>query len=183
VRNTTHEVIGVSLGLAAGQALEAGPFESVGLAVAAVAGARLPDVDQLGARIHTQTRIERRSLIVGAVGAAVRLPLVAFAGLVSHRALTHSALACAAAAGLAALVVSPAGPGVALLIGGGVAIGYGAHVAADACTPGGVRLWAPFSRAQVWLLPQGARIPTGSLRESGLAGAAGFAALALVLLA
>jgi hypothetical protein len=38
VRNTTHELIGVSLALTAGQALEAGPLESTGLAVAAVAG-------------------------------------------------------------------------------------------------------------------------------------------------
>ena len=113
----------------------------------------------------------------------MRLPLVAFAGIVSHRALTHSALACAGAAGLAALVVSPAGAGAALLVGGGVAIGYAAHVAADACTPGGVRLWAPFSRERVWLLPARARIPTGSLREAALSGAAAVAALAVVLLA
>ena len=181
VRNTTHEVIGVSLALGAGQALEAGPFESVGLALAAVAGARLPDIDQLGARIHTPSRLERRSLIVGAVGAALRLPLVVFAGVASHRALTHSALACAAAAALAALVASPAGGAAALFSGGGVAIGYGAHVAADACTPGGVRLWAPFSRQRVWLLPPVARIPTGSLREAALAGGAAVAGLAAVL--
>jgi membrane-bound metal-dependent hydrolase YbcI (DUF457 family) len=119
---------------------------------------------------------------VGAVGAVVRLPLVAFAGLVSHRALTHSAIACAAAAGSAALVASAVGPGAALLVGGGVAIGYAAYVAADACTPGDVRLWAPCSRAQVWLLPPLARIPTGSVPESALAGAAAVAALAIVLL-
>jgi membrane-bound metal-dependent hydrolase YbcI (DUF457 family) len=183
VRNTTHELIGVSLALTAGQAIEAGPFESGGLALAAVAGARLPDLDQLGARIHTRTRLERRSLIIGLVGAAVRLPLVAFAGIVSHRALTHSALACAAAAVLAALVASPAGTGAALLVGGGIAIGYGAHVAADACTPGGVKLWAPFSRERVWFLPPRARIPTGSLREAALAGAAAVAVLAVILLA
>ena len=162
MRNTTHELIGVSLALTAGQALEAGPLESAGLAVAAVAGARLPDVDQLGARVHTRTRLERRSLIIGAVGAALRLPLVAFAGIVSHRALTHSALACAAAAGLAALVASLAGPGAALLVGGGVAIGYGAHVAADACTRGGMKLCAPFSRERVWLIPPRARTPTAA---------------------
>jgi membrane-bound metal-dependent hydrolase YbcI (DUF457 family) len=183
VRNTTHELIGVSLALSAGQALEPGPLETAGLVVAAVAGARLPDVDQLGARVHGPSRLERRSLIIGAVGAAVRLPLVAFAGVVSHRALTHSALACAAAAGLAALIASPAGSGAALLVGAGVAIGYGAHVAADACTPGGVKLWAPFSRERVWFLPPRARIPTGSLREAAMASAAAVGALGVVLLA
>jgi membrane-bound metal-dependent hydrolase YbcI (DUF457 family) len=163
VRNSTHELVGVSLALAAGQIFEAEPAQSAGLVVAAVSGSRLPDVDQLGARVHRQTRLERRSLLFATAGAAVRLPLVVFARVVSHRALTHSAFACAAAAGLAALVASPAGPGAALHVGGGVAIGYGAHVAADACTPGGVRLWAPFSRERVWLLPPPARIPTGRL--------------------
>jgi hypothetical protein len=87
------ELVGVSLALAPGQAVEAGPVESAGLAVATVAGARLPDVDQLGARVHTRTRLERRSLIVGAVGAAVRLAAGCLPRIVSHQALTHSALA------------------------------------------------------------------------------------------
>jgi membrane-bound metal-dependent hydrolase YbcI (DUF457 family) len=182
VRNTTHELIGVSVALAAGQALHGGAFESAALAAVAVGGARLPDVDQLGARIHSPSWLERRSLIVGGIGAAMRLPLVAFAGVVSHRALTHSAAACAAAAALAALIASLGGPDAALLVGGGVAIGYGTHVASDACTPGGVNLWAPLSGQRVWLLPPRARIPTGSLREAALAGVAA-AGLAVVLLA
>jgi hypothetical protein len=66
VRNATHELIGVSLALAAGQALEAGAIENAALAAAAVVGARLPDLDQLGARVHTPTRLERWSLIIGA---------------------------------------------------------------------------------------------------------------------
>jgi inner membrane protein len=181
VRNTTHELIGVSLALTAGQALHAGPLETAGLSVAAVAGARLPDVDQLGARVHTPSRLERRSLIIGGVGAALRLPLVAFAGVVSHRALTHSAVACGAATALAALIASPAGPDAALVVGCGVALGYSSHVAADACTPGGVSLWAPLSRRRVWLLPSRARIPTGGVREALVAGTAGLGALALVL--
>ena len=44
-----------------------------------------------------------------------------------------------------------------------------------------MRLWAPFSRERVWLLPLHARIPTGSLREAALAGTAAFATLAVVL--
>jgi membrane-bound metal-dependent hydrolase YbcI (DUF457 family) len=181
VRNATHELVGVSLAVAAGQALDAGPPESVGLAAAALCGSRLPDIDQLGARIHRRTRLERRSLLVGAPAAAIRLPLVAFAAVVSHRSLTHSVPACVAAAALTALVASPAGTGAALVFGGGVAIGYAAHVIADACTPSGVTLWAPFSRRRVWLLPPRARIPTGSWREAALAVMAA-AALAVVLL-
>ena len=50
-------------------------------------------------------------------------------------------------------------------LGAGVAIGYLAHIAADACTPSGVALFAPLSRRRRWLVPSPARIPTGSARE------------------
>lgn len=182
MRNATHELIGVSLAVAAGQALKAGPLETAGLAAAALCGSRLPDVDQLGAHIHRRTRLERRNLAAGVAGGALRLPVVAFAAIVPHRAVTHSTLACVAAAGLAALVAAPAGSAVAQVVGAGVAIGYAAHVAADACTPGGVTLWAPLSRRRVWLLPPRARIPTGSWREAAIAVAAALT-LAAVLLA
>lgn len=159
MRNATHELVGVSLALAAARAVEADPLETVGLAAASLCGSRLPDIDQLGARVHRRSRLERRSLLVGATGAALRLPLLALAALVPHRGLTHSSLACAAAAAFAALIASPAGASAALAVGAGVAIGYAAHLAADACTPGGVRLWAPLSGQRVWLLPPHARIP------------------------
>ncbi|MGH2947046.1 MAG: metal-dependent hydrolase [Solirubrobacteraceae bacterium] len=182
MRNATHELVGVSLAIMAGRAFEAGAPETVGLAAAALLGSRLPDVDQRGARVHRRTGLERGSVLVCAVGAVLRLPFVAFAVLASHRAVTHSALACAAAAALAAFVAAPLGTSVALVVSGGVAIGYTAHVAADACTPGGVRLWAPASRRRVWLLPAGARIRTGSWGEAALAAVA-VAAPVLVLLA
>ena len=169
VRNATHELVGVSLALAAAKVVQADPLETVGLAAASLCGSRLPDVDQLGARVHRRSRLERRSLLVGAIGAALRLPLRAFAALVPHRGVTHSAVACATAAGVAALVAAPAGAATALAVGAGIGIGYAAHLAADACTPGGVRLWAPLSGQRVWLLPPRARIPTGSLREAALA--------------
>jgi membrane-bound metal-dependent hydrolase YbcI (DUF457 family) len=182
MRTGTHELVGVSLALAAAKLVEADPLETVGLAAASLFGSRLPDLDQLGARVHRRSRLERRSLLVGATGAAMRLPLLACAVLVPHRGVTHSAVACIAAAGFAALVASAAAAVAALVVGAGVGIGYAEHLAADACTPGGVRLWAPLSGRRVWLLPPRARIPTGSVRETGLA-AAVVAALAVVLLA
>jgi inner membrane protein len=180
MRNATHELIGVSLALAGAKALEADSLECVGLAAASLCGSRLPDVDQLGARVHRRSRAERRSPLLGAVGASLRLPSLAFAALVPHRGITHSALACAAATGVAALIAFPTGGGTAFVVGAGVAIGYAAHLAADACTPGGASLWAPVSPQRVWLLPPRARIRTGSLREAALAAGA-LAALALVL--
>jgi membrane-bound metal-dependent hydrolase YbcI (DUF457 family) len=182
VRNATHELVGTTLAVAAGQALEAGPLETAGLAAAALIASRLPDVDVLGARIHRRSRLERRNLLARAGGTLLRLPLVVFAAFVSHRSVTHSAVACAVVPGLAALVVYPAGVGAAFVMGGGLAIGYAAHVAADGCTPGGIRLWAPFSRRRVWLLPPRARIRTGGIGDTAVAvGAA--AALVLLLLA
>jgi hypothetical protein len=136
VGNARHELVSVSLAVAAGRVLDAGPLETAGLAAVAVLGSRLPDVDQVGARVHRRTRLERRSRLAGAAGALLRLPLRMLAAVVSHRTVTRSALACAAAAALAALVASPAGTTVAFVAAGGVAIGYAAHVAADACTPG-----------------------------------------------
>jgi inner membrane protein len=182
VRNATHELVGVAVAVAAGRALEAGPVETVGLAAAAFVGSWLPDVDQLGARVHRRTRLERRTLLAGAAGAVVRLPLVILAAVVSHRTVTHSAFAGAAVAALVAALALPAGGALALVVAGGVAIGYASHLAADACTPAGVCLWAPLSWRRVWLLPPRARIRTGSWRELACAAGAG-AALACALLA
>ena len=81
-------------------------------------------------------------------------------------------------------MVSAIAPTAALAVGMGVAIGYGAHVAADACTPSGVPFFAPLSGQRWWLLPPIARIPTGSVREFAIATAAGVTGVvATVLLA
>lgn len=165
VRNVTHELIGVSAALAGAQVAELGTAEMTAAAVAAFHGSWLPDVDQLGSRVHRRTRLERRSLLVGAAGTLLRLPLLAFGALASHRALTHSVLATIAVATAVGLVVAPLAPEFAPVVAGGVGVGYAAHVLADACTPAGVRLWWPVSRRPVWLLPRGGRIRTGSMRE------------------
>ena len=89
--------------------------------------------------------------------------------MLKHRGITHSlaagALTALAAWWLASLVV----PDVATAIATGIAIGYLAHVAADACTPSGVALFAPLSSRRRHLVPKPARIPTGSVREAALA--------------
>jgi membrane-bound metal-dependent hydrolase YbcI (DUF457 family) len=123
VRSATHALLGASLAVAAGRVLEAGPLEIAGLAAAPRVRLPAADVDRLGARVHRRTRLERRTRLAGVAGAVLCGPLVAFAVVVSHRTVTHSVLACAAAAGLAALVASPAGAGVARVVAGGVAIG------------------------------------------------------------
>jgi membrane-bound metal-dependent hydrolase YbcI (DUF457 family) len=169
VRNVTHELIGVSAAIAGSRVAGLDTPETAVAAVAAFHGSWLPDVDQLGSRIHRRSRLERRSAVVGAAGMLVRLPLVAFGAIVSHRALTHSALATVSVVLAVALVVGLFAPATAPVVAGGVGVGYSAHVLGDACTPTGVRLWWPFSARQVWLVPRRLRISTGSLREALLA--------------
>src|SRR4051812_15662371 len=180
MRSATHDIAGIALALAAARVLDVAAPESIGLAAGALVGSRLPDIDQPGARVHRPTLLERHSVVVGTAGAALRLPGHVFAVLVRHRGITHSALACALVAGSAALVAHGAGP-AGLVVAAGIGLGYAAHLAADACTPGGVTLWAPLSRRRVWLFPRRLRIKTGSLPEALLA-AALVAALAAVLL-
>jgi inner membrane protein len=124
----------------------------------------LPDADRAGARLYRRTRVERRHVAARALGALARLPLRVLM-LLPHRGPTHSLLGCALAAALAGLLVSLVAPGLAAVAAAGVAAGSIAHIAGDACTPGGVPLHWPLSRRRRWLLPAGARIPTGSARE------------------
>jgi inner membrane protein len=123
-------------------------------------GSLLPDADRAGSRIYRARKLERRVWPLRLVGWLARTPLRLLI-LLGHRGLTHSLLACAGVAALGWLL-APA-------LGAGLALGYGAHVAADACTPGGVPLLAPLSRRRCWLLPRRGRIPTGSLRELAVA--------------
>lgn len=164
MRGVTHELVGAGLALATARALEIELPATIGLIACAVAGARLPDVDVPRARLHRRTWPERRFRLARAVGALARLPL-SLGSWLRHRGVTHSVLACATVSLLAGLAGSLAGASAALVTGGGVAIGYASHVAGDACTPGGVSAWAPFSRRRVWLLPRRARIRTGGLAE------------------
>jgi membrane-bound metal-dependent hydrolase YbcI (DUF457 family) len=181
VRNATHELIGVSLAVAAAKASESGPVETVAVGVGAWFGSWLPDVDQLGSRIHRRSRLERSSALCRVVGVTMRLPMLALGAVVSHRATTHSALPCLAAFGLCALLLVPLGSPVVVALAGGLGIGYAAHVFADACTPAGVQLWWPLTRRRVWLVPPAWRIRTGSVREFLLAGLVAVATGVLVV--
>lgn len=181
MRNLTHELVGVSTAVAASRALKATPVETLALAAGALYGSRLPDVDQLGARVHRRSRAERRSLLVGAAGLLVRLPALVFALVARHRGATHSLAACGLVAALSLGLGALTGIAVVVLLAGGLPVGYTLHVLADACTPGGVRLWAPVSRRRVGILPPGARIPTGSWREALLVALVVAGALAALL--
>ena len=168
MRWMTHQIAGVGLAAVCAAALDAPAADAVVLIGAAGLGSLLPDADLAGSRVYRRTRIERRVLLARVAGTLVRLPLRLLVVL-GHRGVTHSLLACALAAVLSWLAVSLVAPGVALAAGAGIAIGYGAHLAADASTPSGIAFWAPLTRRRIHVLPAPARIPTGSLRESVLA--------------
>lgn len=181
MRNATHELIGVTAAVAAAKTAQWGAIETTATAAAACCGSWLPDADRLGSRIHRRTRLERSSLAGAAVGAVLRLPLLAFGALGSHRGASHSALACVAAGGAVGVALAPLGAAAAQVLATGVTLGYGAHVLADACTPAGVALWWPLSRRRIWVLPPGRRIRTGSTRELLIAALVGAAAVTLLV--
>ena len=141
-------------------ALDATSATAAMLVGGACLGSLLPDADRAGSRIYRSRRIERRVWPIRVLGWISRLPLRVLL-LFGHRGITHSLAACAVAAITCGLLAKD--------LGAGVAIGYLAHIAADACTPSGVALFAPLSRRRRWLVPSRVRIPTGSAREVAVA--------------
>jgi inner membrane protein len=180
-RASTHQILGVGLAAVTAAALDAGTTSAAVLVAGAWAGSLLPDADRAGTRVHRPTRLERRVWPARVLGWIARLPLRALVVL-KHRGFTHSLVAAAVAATICGLLASLVAPELATTVGGGVAIGYLAHVAADACTPAGVALLAPLSNRRRWLMPSPARIPTGSVRERVLAVAIAAAAVATTAL-
>ena len=168
LRATTHQIAGVGLAVVTAAALDATTASAAVLVAGAWLGSLLPDADRAGSRIYRTRRLERRAWPLRIVGSLARLPLRALI-LLGHRGLTHSLLATAAVTAAGFALVSLVVPSVAEEVAAGLAIGYLAHVAADACTPGGVPLLAPLSRRRHHLLPRPARIPTGSWRELAVA--------------
>ena len=165
-------------------AVGSGRLTAAAAVCASMLGSRLPDADRPGTRIHRRTRLERRNLIAGFAGGALRLPMTAFAGSAEHRGATHWLLSAAAATILLAGAAGALWPPLVLPVAIGVGCGYCAHLLADACTPHGAPLLGPFSARRVHLLPPLYRIPTDSAGDLLVLIAATLtaAALSLVLL-
>jgi membrane-bound metal-dependent hydrolase YbcI (DUF457 family) len=164
VRALTHQIAGVGLAGVSVAAVDARGATAAVLVGAAWIGSLLPDADLVGARVYRRARIERRVPVLWLAGMALRLP-VRVLSLLPHRGPTHSVLACVLVTVLCGIAVRLVDPGLALAAAVGLVIGYGGHLAADACTPSGVPLWAPLLGSRRWLLPARARITTGSARE------------------
>lgn len=161
MKNVTHEAVGAAVTLAVCAAVDSGGLAATAAVCASLLGSRLPDVDQPGARIHRRTRLERRSLIAGLAGGALRLPMTVFAALAQHRGATHWLLTAAATTVILAGAAGALWPPLRLPVAIGVGCGYCAHLLADACTPHGAPLLGPFSARRVHLLPPRCRVVTG----------------------
>ncbi|MBV9852095.1 MAG: metal-dependent hydrolase [Armatimonadetes bacterium] len=139
-----------------------------GLAALAALGALLPDLDAASSKIA--------SLSLGGVR-----PLAPLA-LALHRTLGHRGLLHSPAGGLGlgagCLFLALWRPSEAPLA---LFMGYGSHLAADACTKSGVPAW-PNRRDRRWhLLPPRLRLTTGSWAEEALTPLLALPALALLL--
>src|SRR3954449_4603731 len=163
----SHQIMGVGLAAVSAAALDASVPAAAVVVGSAWLGALLPDADRAGARLYRRTPIERRLPLLRPLGLLARLPPRVLIVL-PHRGPTHSLFGCAVAVAVAAALTSLVAREFVPLVAVGVAIGYLAHVAGDACTPGGVPVWAPVSRRRRWLLPRAAWVPTGSVREYAL---------------
>ena len=179
MKNLTHEAVGGAVTLAACAATSSGPLIAAGALCASLLGSRLPDVDQLGARIHRRTRLERRSVTAAAIGWIARLPMTLFALVARHRGATHWLTTAVATSAVCAAAAAAVWVNLALPVGVGVGCGYCAHLIADACTPHGAPLLGPFNRQCVHLLPHGHRIRTGGRADLLVLLVAGVAAVAL----
>jgi inner membrane protein len=179
VRATTHQIAGVGLAVVTAAAVDATPTAFAVLVAGAWLGSLLPDADRAGSRIYRARKLERRAWPLRVVGWLARLPLRLLI-LLGHRGLTHSLVGAVAVTALAYLLASLVGSPETFAAG--VGLGYATHVAADACTPGGVPLLAPLSTKRRHLLPRPIRIPTGSWRELVVAAALAVGTVATTLL-
>ena len=166
MKNVTHEMIGASGALAVCAILGVDVLTAAGCVAVSVLGSRLPDADQLGAKIHRKTRWERRNPLIALLGFIARVPLVLFASVVRHRGATHWLSTGAAVTVICGAVAGVVDGVLVLPVAAGLGAGYTLHLLADACTPHGVPLLGPFSTHKRHVLPKGRRIPTGSGRET-----------------
>jgi membrane-bound metal-dependent hydrolase YbcI (DUF457 family) len=147
-------------------------------------GALLPDLDSEHSLLEAAPRrvlyrLRRRGGVLWLLLAPVLIVLSAALWLTNeaimlvsdHRGITHSLVALIlVTAGCWLLTDWAVGPALAI----GLGLGYASHLAADAMTPRGVSLGAPFSRRPFHLLP-------GPLRFSGDSRPAAWLAVLMLL--
>lgn len=133
----THLTIGIAVGLAVAQMLDAAPKEAAFITGAAALGSLLPDID------HPQ------SMLSGWIPGSGLLTL-----FTRHRGITHSILFCLFFPVLASFVLrSLTGMGIDDPYRIPLLLGMLSHLAADMLTPVGVPLFAPITSYNFKVLP------------------------------
>ena len=125
------------------------------MAAFAAVGALLPDLDS--------TRSKIRSVEIKGVRPLVPLSLLVSRAF-GHRGLLHSLPGWLGFGFLCLPLASWTGWQAALALW----LGYGSHLAADACTRSGIPAWPNRRNRRLHLLPSGLRFVTGSPAEDAL---------------
>lgn len=163
----THALIGINA-LWLFTLLPAGSISNWGmLAAVATLGSLLPDLDAAESTLKHWSVCQIKPFAPIAVLLHHRL---------GHRRLLHSLRGLASQIIFCAMLAGMIGVDLALAL----LLGYASHLAADACTRAGIRLF--YSRPGCsHLLPQQFRISTGSSMEEAVFGVSACLALALLL--
>ena len=139
MQGTTHMAIGFMTGSFVSFAFHVPLYLPVGAVLTvAIVGSIVPDID------HPDSKISHD---VKGFGAPFRL--------FSHRGVTHSFLALIIVALVLFFLRVQLTEALAFFLA------YTSHLAADAMTKSGIRLWWP-SQRRFWLLPRGFRVTTGT---------------------
>lgn len=149
----THDVVGVTTAVGVGYATGIGWPATGVLAVAALAGSRLPD--DLEGGILPHRGITHRIWFVGVVATVVWLAIM---GLWRLDWFQTNVLSYGRKSGIA---VDQLGVLLAFLLAGGLALGYAMHLVADMCTIHGLDVGGK----RVHLLPKKMRIRTNGVPE------------------
>lgn len=143
----SHLIIGFTSGALLAALLSADALNIGAAALAAGAGAMLPDIDHRHAPIRQQ---------LGFIGDILLFWL-------PHRGLTHSLLCWAVVTALA-IFGAAAFLKIAILLPLALSVGYASHILADMTTKHGIAILFPW-KANFYLLPRGLRVTTGSWTE------------------
>ena len=130
------------------------PEQLAPLSLLTALGTLLPDLDA------SQSQI--RNLAIAGIA-----PFALIASLLNrtlgHRGLLHSALGW----GIATLVLIPLAFFGGITVPLALSLGYGSHLATDACTKSGIPFFYP-NRRRYHLLPRTLRLTTGSMAEKAV---------------
>jgi len=153
VKRSTHLAVGAAV--VAPLALSQEPVLAVATVWFGLAGAVLPDWIDFRSDFRQPLRLKHRGVSHSLAALAVCTAAAWFLTTVVERQLDTIGMAPSAMPANAAGVLATA-----------LALGFGSHLLADACTPSGIGPLLPFSSRRWWLLPSQLRGRTGGVLDA-----------------